>query len=280
MDLFSTMDYRAYLKDYYAAQKGNNPHFSFRFFARLAGFTSPGYLKMVMDGERNLSPASIGKCVKALKLSMKEASYFEALVLFNQASGDEERDHYFERLSALRPTTRLTGLQKDQLGYFTQKHYVVIREMIALPDFEEDPAWIAKRMNPPIKPKEAEEALQALERLGLIKRDPTGKLVQVDTSLRTDPEVNSIHVFHFHRGMLNDAKEAMLTVPAAGRDITALTIPIPKASLPTIKKRIQEFRESIVHYVNEGDQNFDEVYQLNIQLFPVTRIVGGKRGKV
>lgn len=277
MDIFSTIDYRAFLRAYYELQKQQNPHFSFRFFARLAGLASSGYLKMVMEGERNLSPAFIGKFSKALKLNKKEATYFEALVLFNQATSDAERDLYFERLSALKPKSKLTGLQKDQLGYFTKKHYVVIREMIALPDFQEDPAWIGKRLSPPIKPKEVEEALQALLRLGLIQRDENGKWVQADAALSTDAEVDSIEVFNFHRSMLNDAKEAMLHIPPAERDITALTIPIPRASLPEVKKKIQEFRESLVQYINAGDSHYDEVFQLNIQLFPVTGPGSGKR---
>lgn len=275
MDLFHYIDYRQYLQDRYAEEKAKNRHFSFRFFARVAGISSPGFLKMVMDGDRNLTPESVNQFTKALKFSKKEAAYFEALVFFNQAKSDRERDLYFERLQALRPPTQLKGLEKDQYEYFTQAHFVILREMVALPDFKEDHAAIAAHLRPPIKPKEVEHALDVLLRLGLLKRDETGKLAHSDASLTTPAEVESAEVYRFHQTMLNEAKRAMLETPAPLRDITSLTIPIPKAALPALKERIRDFREEILDVINKGSADYHEVYQLNIQLFPVTRVKGG-----
>lgn len=276
MELFSYLDYRLYLKDRYAEEKKQRRHFSFRYFARIAGLSSSGYLKMVMDGQRNLSPTSINQFTRALKLSKHEAAFFEALVLFNQAKTDQERDLYFERLVSLKQPVKLTGLAKDQYEYFSQKQFVIIREMVALPGFREDPEWIAKRLRPPIKPQEAEYALQVLLRLGLLKRDPEGKLVQADSSLTTPAEVTSLEVCQFHQSMLNDAKEAMFRVPPELRDITSVTVPIPQASLKEIKDRIKNFREEIISVLNKGGTGYDEVYQMNIQLFPVTNTRGEK----
>lgn len=271
MNLFSYMDYRQYLKDRYAYEKALNKNFSYRYFARMAGLSSPGFLKMVMNRERNLTPTSINQFSKALKLTNKETDYFEALVLFNQAKTDKERDLYFERLTALKPRSKLTGLQNDQYEYFTKKYFVIIREMVSLPHFRENPAWIGKRLSPKLKPKEVEHALNVLLRLGLIKRNEAGKLVPATASLTTPSEVESMEIFNFHREMLNDAKEAMLSTPSEDRDITALTIPLTKKMLPEFKKRIQSFREEMIDLINKGNVNFDEVYQMNVQLFPVTK---------
>lgn len=270
MTVFDYIDYRLFLKDKLAELKENNSRFSFRLFARLAGLSSPGYLKMVMDGERNLSPTSINQFAKGLKLGKKEAMYFEALVLFKQAKSEAERDMYLERLSALKPQPKLMGISKDQFEYFTHHYYVVIREMVALPDFKEDEEWIASHMSTPIKAKEAREAIDTLLRLGLVHRDEDGKLVQADGSLTTEPEVASVEVFNFHRNMLNEAKAAMIHLSPESRDITSLTIPIPKDFLPEIKHKIQELRETIIHTINNGPPHYHEVYQINIQLFPVT----------
>ncbi len=271
MDPYRYLDFRLYLKDLLRAEKERNKVFSFRYFSRVAGFSSPSYLKMVMDGQRNLSPSSIHQFAKAFKLGRRETAYFEALVLFNQAKTEKEKDLYFERLSALRPTANLRGLEKDQYEYYTQKHFVIIREMVALPHFSNDPEWIAQRLNPPIKAKEVEHALGVLIRLGLLKRDEHGKLAQCDASVTTPPEVVSIEVMQFHKAMINDAKEALFAVAPNKRDISALTVPIPLKSMPILKQKLQAFREELLAFINKGDQNFDEVYQFNIQLFPVTK---------
>lgn len=269
-DIYNYIDYREFLKNYFSKEKETNHHFSFRYFARISGFTSPGFLKMVMDGERNLSPASINKLSKGVKLNPKEAAYFEALVLFTQSDNPKDRGLYFERLSSLKPHAKIQGIEKDQYEYFTQKHYVILREMVALPHFKEDPVWIAQHIETLIKPKDVEHALSVLMRLGLIKRNETGRLIQADASLSTPPEVNSVEVYNFHREMLDEAKEVMLKVPPEVRDVSSLTIPIPLESIKGIKEKIQNFRDQIMSDINKGSTNYHEVYQLNIQLFPVT----------
>lgn len=270
-DLFTYMDFRGYLRDRCAEEKERNRHFSFRYFARIAGFSSPGFLKMVMDGQRNLTPESINQFCKAFKLNKKESAYFEALVLFNQAHSDRERDLYFERLTALKPPSGLKGLEKDQYEYFTQTHFVTLREMVALPDFREDPKWISERIRPKIKPKEVERSIEVLLRLGLLKRNAQGKLAHADTSITTPAEVDSAEIYNYHQTMLVEAKRALFEVPPSLRDITSLTIPIPKNSMSAIKEKIKSFREEIIDMINKGSADYHEVYQLNIQLFPVTQ---------
>ena len=43
-------DYRRYMRDYYQERKRTS-YFSWREFAKLAGFSSSGYLKLVCDGK-------------------------------------------------------------------------------------------------------------------------------------------------------------------------------------------------------------------------------------
>jgi uncharacterized protein (TIGR02147 family) len=57
VDVFEYLDYRAFLRDIYLAKKAERRGFSFRAFSRRANLRSPNYLKLVMDGERNLSRA-------------------------------------------------------------------------------------------------------------------------------------------------------------------------------------------------------------------------------
>lgn len=277
--LFYYLNYRDFIRDAFLDRKATQAHVSHRFFARMAGLGSPSYLKMVIDGKRNLSPGSVAKFAKGLKLSKRETAYFETLVFLNQAKADEERDHYLERLAALRPKSNARGIKTDELAYYEKKYYVVIREMVALPHFKEDPEWIAASLSPPIRPREAEEAIKALLRLGFLTRDENNRLIQRDASLSTDPEVVSMEVCQFHRSMLNDAKAAILNIPPDLRDITSLTIPVQGRFLTLFKKKIQEFREDLTRLVNEGDPDYADVFQLNIQFFPATHTSPQKKDK-
>ena len=89
--LFEYENYRSFLKDYFTFSKQQLPQFSYRYFAQKAGFRSPNFLKLVMDGKRNLSSQSIEQFSKAFKLSSIESEFFSYLVHFNQSEDDAQK---------------------------------------------------------------------------------------------------------------------------------------------------------------------------------------------
>ena len=78
--IYRYLDYRAYLRDWFAARKAEDPSFSRREFARRAGRTSPGFLTEVMDGTRQLTAPTVAAVTHALGLSRAESTYFGSLV--------------------------------------------------------------------------------------------------------------------------------------------------------------------------------------------------------
>jgi uncharacterized protein (TIGR02147 family) len=271
-NIFQYTDYRQFLQDYYDDQKKKKPAFSHRYFARLAGINTSAYLKLVIDGKRNLSPPTVQKFVKAIKFNKKEAEYFDNLVFFNQAKTDKTKDTYFQRLMMLKPKVKLKGLKQDQYEYYTREYYVIIRELVSLPSFVEDTEWIANTINLPLNAKQVERAIDVLLRLGLLKRDGSGKLCHSNFTVSTPPEVHSLEILNFQRSMLNMAKNILTTVPSNLRDMRSMTIPVPIESIEEIKQRIQDFQQDVANIINKGTHNFGSVFQLNIQLFPTTKI--------
>jgi uncharacterized protein (TIGR02147 family) len=60
-------DYRRYMRDYYEERKRTS-YFSWREFAKLAGFSSSGYLKLVCDGKTRLRQDGALKVARAMEL--------------------------------------------------------------------------------------------------------------------------------------------------------------------------------------------------------------------
>jgi uncharacterized protein (TIGR02147 family) len=84
--IFEYRNYRQYLHDFYHYKKLSNPYYSYRLFSMKAGFRAPNLLKLVMDGQRNLTRESTDKFTRALKLNDAEAAYFSDMVLHNQGA--------------------------------------------------------------------------------------------------------------------------------------------------------------------------------------------------
>lgn len=269
VDLFAFLDYRAWLREVYAAKKAEGRGFSFRAFSARAGLGAPNHLKRVMDGDRNLSPETALRYAKALSLGPDETAYFCDLVAFNQAGTDLERNAAYERLARTRGYRRAQRLEAAQAAYHGAWYVPVIREMVTLPAFEDDPAWIARRLLPTVPVAEVARALEVLFELELIRREPCGRIVQTEAVLTTGPETRGLHIRNYHRALLERAGESMELVPAPQRDISAVTFAADDETLDEVKRRIQAFRRELVAFVAERPAG-TRVAQLSMQLFPLS----------
>jgi uncharacterized protein (TIGR02147 family) len=81
-DIYQYIDYRAYLRDYFAESKKSNPAFSHMFFAKKAGINSSGFVHLAMNGKRNLTKPVLLKIARAIGLNAEQTEYFED-VYFN-----------------------------------------------------------------------------------------------------------------------------------------------------------------------------------------------------
>lgn len=270
-NVFDYLDYRRFLKDVTGELKTKD-QFNVRYFAKRAAIKAPGYLKMVIDGRRNLTVSSASKFGKALELSGREKLYFEKLVLYNQSADPDLKKKYLEELIHLLPRSSQFILEKRQGRYFSKPHYVCIREMVTLKDFKEDYKWIAKRCFPPIGPQEVKEAVDVLLELGLLRRDGDGKLIQAQDFIKTeDKNTQLIEAYHFHEVMIDKARHALGHLPQNERNYYALTLPLPKALFDEIVNAFYKFRDDVVARVNQRGTSPDEVYQINFQFFPLTK---------
>jgi uncharacterized protein (TIGR02147 family) len=269
-DLLGYLDYRAYLRELYELRKRDGT-FSYRTFSRRVGLGSPNYLKLVIDGDRNLSPAMATRFARAFGLSEDRRRYFEQLVRFNQARTVEQRDRAYAKLRRLLGSQRSGTLQAALEAYHSLWYVPAIRELVTSEQFRDDPRWIARRMLPNITAAEARSALRLLERLGMIVRDARGRLRQATPTITTGPEVRSRQIAEFHRTMLDHAKSSLERVPARERDISALTLCLGEHGLVLVKKAIQRFRRELLE-VAELEQQPRQVVQVNFQLFPLTQL--------
>ncbi len=268
-DVHRYLDYRAYLRDFYAHKKAGPRAFSFRAFSRRAGLKSPNYLKLVMDGDRNLTPAMATRFASACGLEADAADYFVDLVAFNQATTSAERNAAYDRLKSHRRYRSVHRLELAHADYHATWYLPAIRELAARKDFEADPTWIARRIRPRISEAEAERALKVLGQLALLVEGDDGRTVQAEALVSTGPETRGLHIGNYHRGMMARAAASIDELPPEKRDISSLTLCLGAERLAELKARIQRFRRELLEMSVE-EQDPKEVIQINFQLFPLT----------
>ena len=268
-DVFRFLDYRAFLRAFYALNKAGGYGFSLRAFSKRARLGSSNYLKLVMDGERNLTQEMAPRFAEACSLRGRAAEYFCALVAFNQAEQVKDRDRAYARLSRFKRYRSVHRLDRAQEAYHAHWYIPAIRELVVRRDFRDEPQWIAERLMPSISAREAERAIDVLLELGLLTRDAHGRLQQIDALVQTPENPVGMHVQRYHRAMMDRAADAMHTVPHQQRQIESITLCLSEARLRDLKARVESFCDEVLQEY-QADPDSCRVVQLNLQLFPLT----------
>lgn len=266
--LYTYFNFRDYLRDYYLERKSSDPSFSFQRFADYAGFKSKGFIKLVIDGKKDISEESIKKFNRVLKLSKKAFSYFSLLVKFNQASSLEERNPYFDQLMAFNNRNPARIILKDQYSFYSQWYHNTIRELITMDDFQGDYERIAKMIRPKISIKQVKDSIKLLEDLNLIKK-VDNRYVLTESIISTGDEIRAHAVQNFHRQNLTLASESINSVSSIQRDISCVVLGLSSQGFDKLKGEVQKFRKKLLKIAQE-DKDLNRVYHMNMQLFPTT----------
>jgi uncharacterized protein (TIGR02147 family) len=269
-DIFAYLSYRAFLRDWFKARKRADRRYSHRLFAQRAGVASPSLLSEVIAGRRNLTPATSAGFASALGLDREQARFFQDLQELDRAATPEEKAAAWEKVAASRRFRSARPLDAGMVRYLSSWYYPATRELALRADFRLDPAWVAARLRPPISRAQARDALETLQELGMLVPDGEGGAAPADVSVATPHEIADLIVHNYHQGMLARAAEALSTTPAEERHYLGVTVAIPRDLVPTLKAELDAFQERLLHLCDDRSDRAEQVYQLNLQLLPLS----------
>lgn len=229
--------------------RSRNPRFSLRSFAAKIGI-SAGALASLIKGERLLSDSYAERIASALTLSPEERSF-----LFSQVRTRSRR------------FTKQKVLVEDELQMMTDWENYAILNLMKTDGFRSDTAWIAHRLA--LSEERVKRSLQLMMNLKIITWKQ-GSWVRNHASFTTTCEVPSKALVEAHKKDLLKAIDILQTTPPEFRSFTSVTMPISVAKISEAKELIRKFRRNLCLLMEAGSK--DEVYNLNIQLYPVTDI--------
>ena len=265
------MDYREYIRDYYTERKTFG--FSWNAFASSAGFSSPVFLQYVCEAKKNLSKKTASQVASAMGLVGYEVDFFELLVAYGNAKDDKSKKAVLERISVFAETHRVRVTGADEYEFFKSWKNSVVREIApALPGATHKQLSIASRRRIPTA--EIAKILDFLLQSGYLEVDENGCYHQVNRSLKMSGERNTIRksvARDLQRQMTELALDALEKEPAENRNMTGVTLGITRDKYAQIVQELAECRRRIVA-IAASDDATEEVYRLNMQLFPLTDI--------
>lgn len=267
LDIFTYLDYRKYLADYYSLCKSQDPVFSHRSFLKKAGIPGTVYLQRIMTGKRKLSPKYIDNFITTLGLAKREARYFRALVHYGKSRLISEKEPLLRELMEIRAQDDELCLQNNQLKFFGKWYYPVILELLHFMDCRKEYSTLANMVTPRISTAQAAGAVKYLLKNGFLKWNEQGGYVPADAIVTTGPEVRSTILANFHRQNLAWCSDSLAIVESDDRDISSLTVGINHTTYQQIKTEIQDFRKRILA-IAAKDHDPDMVAHIGFQLMP------------
>lgn len=271
--IYRYRDYREYLRDYYEQCNVHNNRFSLRSFAAKIGLNVSN-LTRILKRERNVSEETTERLIGCMKLHDREADYFRLLVQYNQARNPADKQALYEQLRLFRKT-RLRNLGPEYDEYFADWYNIALRELINILPVKMKSTDLARLLLPSPKPNDIRKSFNLLLRLGLVKRNEEGTLQLVEKLVTTPDEWTSTTIHAFQIAMAELGRQALDRFPKSERNISTSTLSLSPEGYRKTVQALQRVQQEIAEIAG-SDNDPDRIYEVNLQLFPLSKKVKEK----
>lgn len=270
------LDYRVYMQEFYEERKRTSA-FTWREFSKLSGFASSGYLKLVCDGKTRLRKAGAESVAKAMGLSGFQVEYFCCMVEFCDAQTNEEKQAAYGEMCRLADANKVRILGGEAYSYFSSWINPTLRELAPIMPGAK-PLEMARVLCPSVPAADVRYSLDQMVQMGLLRRiESDGRVTYEQADVGINPVDNADHkaainvaVRSMQKQFARLAADALDEFDGSERNLSGITMGLDRAAYERVAKEMAEFRRKIESIVSEV-KDYDRVYRINLQMFPLTR---------
>ncbi|MBY0315378.1 MAG: TIGR02147 family protein [Bdellovibrionales bacterium] len=272
-------DFREYLKDYFSyrrhlTSKDLRPY-SYSDFSAAADIKSPNYLKMIIEGQRNLSPDMAKKFARALKLDKNETTEFEVLVLYGQEKDPLNRNKFVKKLSEIRSANALDQGSIDESTWEKVPSWLswVLYAMIDQEGIVFDPAVLKKHLRNATNEKQIQIALDKLVQGNDVTIDDNKVAHRSSKMISNADKISPELIRKLQSELIYLGLESLYRDDPKEREISGFTLAMTAEEYSWVRHELRKVRKEIQAklMMAREKQPGKKVYQMNIQLFPLTR---------
>lgn len=218
---------------------------SLRSLAKSVGM-SPGAISEILSGKRGLSERAALQILEGLPLPAEVKNRYQEM-MSTEVQGNREL------------------LAEDAQILISHWYFMTIHCLFELEPAPRSAQEIAERLG--LEEKDCQWALDCLVRYGLLRPDAEGHLEHTGIYWTTKEGVSDQVIQNAHVIEMGLAKRALTKIPVENRHISTITFTGNSRQFVRMQAEIQRFRDRISQIMEEGD--CDQIYKLNVQMFPV-----------
>lgn len=275
-------DFRQYLKDVYSHRRLTEStgvrSYSYSAFSAAADIKSPNYLKLIIEGRRNLSDDMTARFGRALRLQKGELEEFRALVHYGQATEPIERNRFLKELADIRARQAFATGEMSQQAWEKIPSWMgwVLYAMADQEGVSFAPDELYRVMRAKTSPEDVRNELKRLIVNGDLKRLPSddgnGPIVKGRDIIDAPQELPVEMIRKLQAELIYLGIESLFRDSPKEREFGAMTIAMTPAEFEQVRFELRQVRKRIQKdlKMNREAGKGERVYQMNIQLFPVT----------
>lgn len=268
--IFVYSDYREYLRDYFEERRARSV-FSWREFNRQAGFSSPNFLNLVCDGKSKLSRKRSCAVAAAMNLSNNEQAFFELLVAVDNEARPAEKKALVRQMRKMVSKSRTRIVDADAYVFYESWKYPVLRELAPLmpgASFQK----IADACHEKICAEDVENTLRFLVDAGFLEKDGDGRYSQTGANVTGSKEGLPRAMREMQRQMASLAEKAIGKYSKEERHFLGITCGGDEDTYKKVVAELEECRDRITT-ITSAAKNINQVFRINLQMFPLTKKV-------
>ena len=256
------------MRDFYEERKRSSL-FSWREFSKLAGFTSPNYIQLVCEGKSRLSKTGVEKVATAMELAGSDRDYFLAMERFGDAKSDSKKIQAFNDMQNIAKENRLRVVDGEAFKYFESWVNPVMRELAPIMPGAK-PLELARNCYPVVSAAEVRQSLDFMVHANFLKKVGEDTYVQTEKVVTGSSAAIPLALRSMNRQMSKFATDAIDDIPPEKRHTAGVTLGMSDATYKWLVQKLESLRQQVVAMAAK-EKDYDKVYRLNLQLFPLTK---------
>lgn len=253
MQLINELQHDKLLKsliEIYTKSLNNNSAFSMRAFSKKIGISS-GALSEIIQSKRRVTIKTAEKILNNLNYSPREIDrFFQIKESLTKSNNYEYKD-----------------LSLDQYYVLSSWHYLALLNLIELESKDHSISFFSKRLGLPVS--KVNEAIKRLKRLEMIE-EKEGMFLRTFLRYKTTEDISNSAIKKYHQEVLALGDSALREIEPELRDFSSIVLKLNIKNLKKIKDLIRNFQDDLCDLIEDDEP--EEVYHLNLQLYPVTKI--------
>ncbi|MDA8792202.1 TIGR02147 family protein [Bacteriovoracaceae bacterium] len=266
-NIYDYLDADSYISTAWKEAKSINKNLSYEYLARKLELESNSLISMVVRGKRFPTDKILTGLIETFQLENEQKDYLKLLIELKRNKNDIVFSSHLVDLLKRHSKVNYEKFQETTFKTIAHWEYYLIRELVKCRDFKNDINWIHEKVKESIEKEEIKNILKDLIHLGLLHEDEDNNLTASQSHFCGPHGESSEANKRLHKDLLEQVKNKIDYTFPEERYISSICLSLDKSRMPEFIKTIESFENE---FINKYEEEGDEVYFFNLQLFSFT----------